>query len=352
MASIGGSMVLAFKSRLSDLMHDNYNALVEVVHPLAEQFILLYIVIMGYNCLRGNFGEWTKSVLLSMAIVTFVYSSVFELNLYIEWLYEPIMHAIDGLVRIIIDIIGGYGSQDFEESIDAAFASVFKSIYDVGNAADGWGMWTKLKVSVAVGILLIVFGLSYLIYFGLLIVSLVSIHVQFVMGIFVAFLAAFKGTRHIFFAWLKDTMTYALWPIYAAIVMSITLFFFNFATNDLALLDLESGDVFSVPYAASVITGFIGLWLFWKVPQFAASITGGAAGGAGGLASGLVGGLAGGISVLGVANKGKDAETGHSYSRLGRSLSNAKEGLGSLAGSANSRARGYIQGRKMENYND
>jgi len=347
MASIGGNTYNAFKSELSLIIIDGYDALVAAVYPLAQSFVFLYVVIIGYNALKGNLGEWTKTAVMSILIVAFVYSFTFETNGYIKWLYEPLMDAIEKMMRLIVEVIGKTDTSDFNSSIDASFSSVFKNIEDVGNAADGWGLWTQLKAFTAVLILLLIFGITYLIYYGLLIVSLVSLHIQLVMGIFIIFLAAFKATRFIFFSWLKDMLTYALWPIYAAIIMAITLSFFERATKTITMLDLSTGDVFTIHYASVVILGFISIWLLWKVPQFAASITGGAGGGAGGLAGGLIGGLAGGaaggLAASKLMDKGTDSITGKNYSRSGRALASAGNTIRNLA------SRGYNSvGRKME----
>lgn len=347
MAGIGGNIYEEFKITLNNIMINSNDGLIDAIQPLAESLVLFYIVIMGYNALKGNLGEWTKSAILSIFVIGFVYSFVFETNGYISWLYEPLMDVIDKLMRTIIEVIGGTNTSDFNSSIDAAFSSVFKNIKNVGEAAEGWGLWTQFKAFTAVLLLLLIFGITYLLYFGLLIVSLISLHIQLLMGFFIIFFAAFKGTRFIFFSWLKDMLTYALWPIYGAIVMSIILYFFEGAISTIQLLDLSTGDVFSDKYGFVIIIGFIGVWSLFKVPQFAASITGGAAGGAGGLVGGMIGGLAGG-AVGGIAaskflDKGKDSLTGENRSRTGSALKSAGNAISNMA------SRGFNNsGRKME----
>lgn len=347
MATIGGSLYTGFKVTLEKIMVNSHDGLTDAVQPLAESMVLFYIVIMGYNALKGNLGEWTKAAFISIFVIGFVYSFVFETNGYLSWLYEPLMDAIDKLMRVIIQVIGGTNTSDFNSSIDASFSSVFKNIKDVGDAADGWGLWTQLKAFTAVLILLLIFGITYLIYYGLLIVSMISLHIQLLMGMLIIFFAAFKGTRFIFFSWLKDMLTYALWPVYGAIVMSIMLSFFEGAVSNITLLDLSTGDVFTVNYGLVVLIGFISIWSLFKVPQFAASITGGVGGGAGGLVGGMIGGLAGGaaggLAASKLMDKGKDSATGESYSRSGRALASAGNTIRNMA------SRGYNSvGRKME----
>ena len=347
--SIGGGLYGMFKVKLEALIVDNYDALVNVVAPLAESFVFLYVVIIGYNALKGNLGQWTQSSLRSMFILVVVYSLIFETNGYINWLYHPLMSAIDGLMKVVIVVVGGADAGAFNSSIDTAFSSVFKNIEAVGNASDSWSLGNKIKTFFAVLILLIVYGLNYILYFGLVIIATISLHIQLVMGVFILFLAAFGGTRFIFYSWLKDMLTYALWPVYAAIVMSITLYFFKGSTKDLALLDLSTGDVFSAPYAISVLVGAFGMWALFKCPQYAASLTSGTAGSTGGIAGGIVGGLAGGATgaaaTAAFLNKGTGAD-GKSYSRIGSAASALKSG----ASNATSAIGGYIKGRKMEGY--
>ena len=129
MASIGGGLYGTFKVKLAELVSSNYEPLVSSMQPLAEKMVLLYVIIMGYNCLKGNFGEWTKSVFLSIFSISVVYSLVFQTNGYIDYIYHPIMGTIESVMRLIIDTIGGSSSADFNSSIDAAFSTIFENIY-------------------------------------------------------------------------------------------------------------------------------------------------------------------------------------------------------------------------------
>ena len=349
--SVGGGLYGMFKSRLKDLIENNYDGLTDIIAPLAESFVLIYVVIIGYNALKGNLGQWTQTSLRSMLILVVVYSLIFETNGYINWLYLPLLSASDGLMTMVIVVIGNADVNSFNSAIDTAFSSVFKSIEALGNASDSWSLAIQLKTFFAVLILLIVYGLTYLLYFGLVIIALLSLHIQLIMGILISFLAAFPATRFIFFSWLKDMLTYALWPVYAAIVMSITLYFFKGATNDLVKMDLSSGDVFTQTYAIAVLVGFFGIWALFKVPQYAASITGGTAGGTSGLVGGVVGGLAGGAAGAGAAaafmNTGKNAE-GDTYSRAGAAGKAGLNMASNMASKGVSAIGQYFKGRKME----
>jgi hypothetical protein len=350
--SVGGGLYEMMKTKLSEMLITNYDSLVSVVSPLAEAFVLLYVVILGYNALKGNLGEYTTTAVYSIFTIIVVFSFVFETNGYIEWLYLPLMAAIDGLMQSIVVVISGASPNDFNSSIDTAFSAIFTSIEALSNTADSWSIGNTIKTAIAVFVLLCIYGLNYILYYGLVIIATLSLHIQLIMGVFLIFLSAFKGTRFIFFSWLKDMLTYALWPVYGAIVMSITLYFFEGVAKQMMQMDLSTGDVFTQHYALAVLIGAFGMWALFKVPQYAASITGGTAGGVGGVAGALMGGAAGaavgGIATAKFLDKSKGID-GQVTSRLGTATSTGM----SIAGNVASKAAGFVggynkYGRKME----
>lgn len=64
--SVGGAVYHMFTFKLNKLLVDNYSNLTDIVEPLAEKFVFLYVVIVGDNALKGNLGEWTKSAVWSV----------------------------------------------------------------------------------------------------------------------------------------------------------------------------------------------------------------------------------------------------------------------------------------------
>jgi hypothetical protein len=340
--NVGGRMYDGFRAQLETLIYSNYDKLIAMVHDFAFALVSLYVIFIAIAALNGRLGEWTRDAIASLIIVLLVYGMAFESHAYINWIYEPIVNTSNSLMGATVTAISGASRNDFDSSIDAAFSSVFESIYNVGNAADGWGVWMKIKVGFAILILLILFGLSYVVYYALLIVSQVSLHIQFLFGILIFFFSAFKGTRFIFFSWFRDVMTFALWPVFAGIVMGFMLFFFKTISSDIAQLDLANGDIMTKTYSWAVLVGAIGLWQLWKVPSFAAAITGGTGNGFGGIVGGAMGLAASAV----LAAKAMDTAKGEG-GQYSRTMSAVKRG-GAMLGSMYSDALGYSSGRKKE----
>jgi hypothetical protein len=345
MASIGGGIYTKFKIGLNEIIVSNYQPLISLIEDFAGVCVFLYVISVSVLALKGRLGEWTASTLFSALIVAMVYGLIFD-GYYLDWVYYPLFESSQKAMSAIISVISGADPAAFNNDIDIAFGSIFNQINAVGNAADSWSIGTKIKVFFAVGLLSILFGLIYIVFFGIIILATFSFHIQIIFGTLILFFAAFKATRFIVVSWFRDLMTYYLYPIYASIVMSILLSFIESSLSILQNLDLDNGDVFTPQYGVCILVGAICVWCLYQVPKFAASITGGTAGGVGGALGGAIGGLASGLAIAKGADSYRNAE-GQTKSRLGSGLKWAGK---QTAGRAWSAAQGYVNGRKMENY--
>ena len=95
-------------------------------------------------------------------------------------------------------------------------------------------------------------------------------------GIFL-FLAAFKQTRHLFWAWLKGAVNYAVLIVFLCLVMGVCLSGMDQSIDDMA--NLKNYDFyFSYEFIYTLIWLVITFVLMLKVPDMASALTGGSAG--------------------------------------------------------------------------
>lgn len=338
MKSFGYTIFDSIFSVLSNFFTTFYTLQVQGFRNTAFLIVIFYVVIVGYNLIRGNFGEKSKTATLTIFLVPLFYGIAFNTSMYIEWVYNPIINTMFSLSSFYISSgEDSSGMVSVFDNLDKVFGKLMLAIDTMSNKpVEGWGMGSTVKVFFIALALGLVFGALYAVFVTLMIWGFFAIHIMLLVGIFPLFFAAFKETRHIFFAWLKAVIAYMLIPVFTAIIMSLTMFFVATAIDDIASIDPNQG-VFTASVGGALLVGVLSIFFHMKAPEFANALTGGQSSGISGLAgsvgaigmggamlaqkSGMTGGMSGaGKWAAGAAGNKLDKMTGGKVSSAYRSL--------------------------------
>lgn len=335
MESIGQFAIATMLETLNAFFIDTYTALAGSFHTTATLGVTLFLVFMGYRASAGKVGESLQEFITLCVSVPLAFGIFFHPGIFQEWIYQPIMSAMFGLMGLAM------GNDTFTLSamfkpVDGAFASIFEAVSKLTGQMDSWDLGLKLQVYTVSLILGVVFAVLYAYFTVLIIMSLFSIHVMIIFGPIFGFLAAFKQTRSYFFTWLKTIISYALVPVFTAVVMGITLKFLNLATTDILDINVIEDGVFTVAIGGALFVGVMSIALHRKASEYASALTGAQISGADGFFGGAAmvagGGMAaasalggnslskklGGLRDSGLSKMGEMGKTGmhNAYSKL------------------------------------
>lgn len=296
---MGGDQFISFFSLLNEYLFHIYGPVTQSFSGMAKLLVVLYVVVMGYMSFTGRFGDATKSALISIPIIAIVFSIMFDEGLFKDWIYSPIVSSSYGLTSFIMQ--GGADSSlsGIFTAVDEVFGKLYQGAQTVWRATGGLNFLTDASLMVeaflvSLGIAAL-YGAAYLVFTILMIAGVFGITVLFVLGGIAGVCGAFPFTRHIFWAWLRSVMNYALIPVFAGIIMSIALFAIQGVSADMAAIKptATAGSLlFSRPVGQAFLIGGLTLYFLLKAPEFAATLTGGLSSGMGGLVSAVAGGAA------------------------------------------------------------
>lgn len=305
---MGGDLFISFFSKLNEYLFHIYGPVTQSFSGMAHVLVVLYVVIMGYMSFTGRFGEASKSALISIPIIAIVFGIMFDEGLFKEWIYSPIVSLSYGLTSFIMQ--GGTDSSlsGIFKTADEVFGKLYEGVKTVYRETDGLNFLTDMSLIVEAFLVSLgisaLYGVVYLVFTILMIAGAFGLTVLFVLGGIAGVCGAFPFTRHIFWAWLRSVMNYALIPVFTGIIMSIALFAIQGVSADMAAINptATAGSLlFSRPVGQAFLIGGLTLYFLLKAPEFAATLTGGVSSGLGGLVGAAAGVAAGGAGRLGRA---------------------------------------------------
>ncbi|OCL81903.1 type IV secretion system protein [Arcobacter porcinus] len=260
-------------------MDSKYQAFIDTFRPLAIVILTLYIMIVSVLLLTGK-TEKSKEIFITVLLSSFISTIVFSYGVYKEWILDTILYQSFKIQGFFLTNDGSLPSQVFM-GIDKTFELFFGKMNE---------LWSKTSIFRADGtltmiviiVLSLIFGILYLVYAVLVIFSTFAIFVFFVIGGIPLYFAIMPQTRFIFWAWLRAVLNYALIPIFAAIVMGISIKFLNAAIDDLFAMDINKNGVLNAAVGNAMFIGCLAIFFHLKAPEFAAALTGGQPSGIGG----------------------------------------------------------------------
>ena len=258
----------------------------------AIAFTTLYLMWIGVEAMLGRLSsDRIKELAYSFIILSSIVSAVIGSSFYVNSIVIP---YVKGLINTASWFASKGNVSNFIgifNHLDNGFALIYSQLMNKipdGNLMTNAGEY--ISAWVAIGTFSISYGLMYICFLVLIILSLFVIYVLFVIGIVCIFLSAFKETRHVFWSWIKAIANYSMMMIFAAIVMSVAYQGVESSLNLYANVLIEQG-VFNAEFAALVVWSLVCFGILLKVPDLSSALTGGMAGATTGIAS--IGSLAG-----------------------------------------------------------
>ncbi|NDV25988.1 type IV secretion system protein [Desulfovibrio sp. JC010] len=290
----------------------------------------LYII---YVCVQAMFGKMSgdrlKELAWSMLILVGIVSCCFNGSFYVQEIVFP-------YITWIINTSSWFASKGNVSNfigifnhLDNGFALVYNQLMNqipdgnlMTNAGEYFRAWTAI-VAFSLS-----YGLMYICFLVLIIMSLFVVYVLFVIGIVCIFLSAFKETRHIFWAWSKAIANYSMMMVFAAIVMSVAYQGVESSLNLYANVLVEQG-VFNAEFAALIVWSLVCFGILMKVPDLSSALTGGIATASTGV--GAVVSLAGAAALTSFARGGGSSSS--FSSTIGAGVSGARESFNDILNS-------------------
>lgn len=278
--SVGKDILVTLLKSLNDFTKEYYILFVKEFEMLFLALLTLYIIGIGYAVLMNMLGEKTKSAGISLFFVMFSYLAVFSPGFYLDWMVIPLREASLNLTAFVLNPSASPNIFNIYDKVDQSFSTIFDITAKYSNEAGfTWGVATLQRWLVNIGLVLL-FGVLYAVFTGLLLVGLFSLHVMLVLGGIMILLAGFPFSRHIFWAWLRSCFNYALIPVFTGIVMAITLQVLDQAAINMKELKASQG-IFNKEIGSVFLIGILSVWFHLKAPEFTALLTGSTSTGSG-----------------------------------------------------------------------
>lgn len=322
--SIGGFILVTMLEKLNEFLTATFAAMSGAFYNTAVVLVTLYVVIMGYLALKGKVGESLIQVVMLVVTVPICFYVFFHLPAFKEWIMQPLISTMLGLMGIAMDT-NNFSFGTIFQSVDETFSNIFSAVDDITNQMDTWDVGLKVKVFCVSALIGLVFGALYAVFTVLILTSIFSLYVMFVLAPIFGTLAAFKPTRNYFFSWLKVNLTYALVPVFTAIVMGITIYFINAAVDDITNINVVEDGIFTKAVGGALLVGLLSIFLHMKAPEYASAITGAQISGIGGFFGAVAGIAAAGAGVAGFLGgkdlmKGAGKAKGKAYEWAGKKM--------------------------------
>lgn len=274
-AEFYGQMMTTFNA----FMDDKYQNFIEAFKPLAVVILTIYIIIVSWILLTGR-SEKGKELFITVLLTTFISGIVFSYGVYKSWIMDTILFQSFKIQGFFLTMDGSLPSHFFS-GVDKTFELFYGQMGKIWEGTSILSSDGTLTMFVII-VLSVIFGALYMVYAVLVIFSTFAIFVFFVIGGIPLFLAIIPKTRFIFYAWLRAILNYALIPIFAAIVMAISIKFLNASIEDLMKLDIRKNGVLNLAVGNAMFIGVLAIFFHLKAPEFAAALTGGQPSGVGG----------------------------------------------------------------------
>lgn len=275
-----------------------FGALQGSFRPFARTIVIIYVIIVGFNCFWGNFGPATKELGLSCLLIVGLSGLVFETSAYQSWVMDPFIGTVGDLSNFFVSKGAGVPINS-QGDIFIYMGSTLESIYKVsGQIERAYSSINPLNwlTSLQIWGAQIILGGSYVaciaIYLYLILQAWFAIFMYMIIGGICLFFAAFKGTRFLAVAWFRSLCHEGLTIIFCSLIMGISGNIIQELIKTLAGMEMGLTGVFTPQFLAVILASFMACLMLLKAPQLASSISGGSAGSTSGIAA-AVGTVAG-----------------------------------------------------------
>jgi len=280
--SVGLDFVLAIDQTGREYFDFIYTGLMENFVGLYKQILIMFLALISVGMIMGKFGQYTPLIVQTIVGILFTYGLFIETSIYKEWLYMPIYETAVGLGGWIVQEAGySYGGsaegyRAMFSVLDSSMVRIFDFIINLEGRVDeeSWFGLSNLAATLLVVAFFLVYGLLYAIFTALIVVAAAAVHILAIVGGPVGLLAGFPAARGIFYSWLRQLVTYALYPVFAGLILGFFLGTIEASTADLAQLDPSEG-VFNALTGRALLAGVLAGFLLLQIPSFAGALAGG-----------------------------------------------------------------------------
>ena len=272
-------------SKLEGFLHAIFPSLMNSFGLWIPSLFTLSLILTAIAWLFGKFGESSKEVGISMVMAVILYFLILDTTSYFYWIVDPFFSSFKNISNFFVQKIcenNAIGTNDVNGlflRLDAMFGKIIESIQLMqpqGNIVTK--LWSYIISAIGLIILLFAYSLVYLAFFTIMALALFALHIYFLVGGIFIFFAAWKTTRHISWSWFRSVLNQGFVMILASMVMAMCLFGINGALDNF----IKSADItrgfFTFEYAAIIVWCFVCFIMILKVPDIAASLSGGISG--------------------------------------------------------------------------
>lgn len=270
----------------------------EVYHALtgswpARTIVTLYILGVGYAILKGNGGEHTKELGISMLLLLIFQGMTLVEGGFSEWISQPLFDLTSGLSSVAVG--GGNGINGVFDSLDDGLGRILDTVSRIeptGNFITN--AWMYFKVGLASLLLALVYSIMYVVFIALYLMAIFGLYMMMMVGGIFVWLASFRITRGLTWTWVKATMNYVLWAFFLSAVAGFMMKLLNASIDDVSTWDLAVDGAAPPSLMSLMFLCVLTIYFLMKASDLASSLTGGSAM-SGGLASSMLsaGGSAG-----------------------------------------------------------
>jgi len=306
------AVYITLTNSLSRFFLEFYGSLMDSFGTFFHAAFVLYFVYVGYRYVLGRVeGHDVTEVLQTCLLVTMAFTFVFHTSLYYEYVVRPAFSMLTDALSFILGTIEKATSVLPQSQGDAQYFKDITSMTQLFTGLDlmfmdfiktcgglmpsGWGYlhpgW--LLNLLAILILILAYAAMFCCFIFMFIMSYFMMWLLFYVGGIVILLGCIKGTRGIFYGWLKMLFNYALISVFTAMVVAIC--YSGISRAVFAMTHYDSTTVsFTADFLGLFVWCLICLAMTLKTADLASGLTNTVAGSTAGIAGAISG--AGGMA--------------------------------------------------------
>lgn len=259
------SLANIFQTALTSIYKSIHSLTSDLLEPFLVPILSLYFIFIGYQIIMGNINK-SKDVLIRLLIIfPLLFSVIFNLESYNEFVSEPILNLKDFITQKISSLTG---EANIFTWLDTQFLKLIvnvQSTYLKGSVLFQFANYIMGILLIAVFFFLYVYATVYSIQ------SLVYVGLLLLIGPVFLFFLCFNFSKSLFFIWLRTLMTYFMYSVFLALI----LVFIHGAIN--ISLNKTLGSM--LPDIFTIFIGVISIIFVKSVPELSNAITQGASSG-------------------------------------------------------------------------
>ncbi|MCP3943013.1 MAG: type IV secretion system protein, partial [Desulfobacteraceae bacterium] len=228
MSPFAYKLYISFFKALNVFLATTYDSLMKHFTGFAIIFTVGYMLFVGYMIMMGKFSKGNMiSAGISLVILPAI-TFLFVKGDYLIWVVNPIVNTTTALSCYFIGLAqgswttSGEGLQGLFYNLDNMCYKIFDLVVKMDPPGGFMSKtWLFFQAIVAAIILFASYVAAYVAFLVQILLGFFCMYVFLVVGGICIFFAAFKQTRHIFFAWLKGLINYSLLIIFSSLIMTI-----------------------------------------------------------------------------------------------------------------------------------